>query len=81
MSRHIIRLLRTNQVIRIKNSLETIKEKEVLSSYEKGRLKWYSCGPTIYDDAHLGHARAYVTFDVLRRILLKFTDIKQSIMR
>jgi len=30
---------------------------------------WYGCGPTVYDMAHLGHARAYVTFDVLRRIL------------
>ncbi|RMZ78664.1 hypothetical protein DV738_g3787, partial [Chaetothyriales sp. CBS 135597] len=36
---------------------------------EKGRITWYSCGPTVYDDAHLGHARNYVTIDILRRIL------------
>ncbi len=30
---------------------------------------WYGCGPTVYDSAHLGHARAYVTFDIIRRIL------------
>ena len=27
------------------------------------------CGPTVYDSAHLGHARAYVTFDIVRRIM------------
>ena len=33
------------------------------------RLLWYTCGPTVYDVAHMGHARAYLTFDILRRIL------------
>lgn len=33
-------------------------------------LTWYSCGPTVYDSAHLGHARTYVTTDIIRRILL-----------
>lgn len=32
-------------------------------------MKWYSCGPTVYDHAHLGHARTYVTGDIIRRIL------------
>jgi cysteinyl-tRNA synthetase len=32
-------------------------------------LSWYQCGPTVYDDAHLGHARTYVTFDMVRRVL------------
>jgi cysteinyl-tRNA synthetase len=32
-------------------------------------VEWYACGPTVYDSAHLGHARAYVTFDIIRRIL------------
>ena len=32
-------------------------------------LQWYSCGPTVYDAAHLGHARTYVSADVIRRIL------------
>lgn len=30
---------------------------------------WYCCGPTVYDVAHIGHARNYVTFDIIRRVL------------
>ena len=33
------------------------------------QITWYTCGPTVYDSAHMGHARNYVTFDVLRRVL------------
>lgn len=32
-------------------------------------LRWYSCGPTVYDQTHLGHARNYVSVDVAQRIL------------
>ena len=32
-------------------------------------LTWYSCGPTVYDAAHLGHARNYVCLDILHRVL------------
>lgn len=31
---------------------------------------WYVCGPTVYDSAHLGHGRTYVSLDILRRVLL-----------
>lgn len=37
-----------------------------------GSLKWYSCGPTVYDSAHLGHARTYVCLDVIRRVLTNY---------
>ena len=33
------------------------------------RVGWYICGPTVYDSAHMGHARNYVNFDVLRRVM------------
>ncbi|KAF7458533.1 cysteine-tRNA synthetase (CysRS) [Cryptosporidium felis] len=36
------------------------------------RVNWYACGPTVYDSAHLGHARNYVTFDVIRRVLVDY---------
>ncbi len=35
----------------------------------KNALTWYTCGPTVYDQAHLGHARSYVSIDIIRRIL------------
>ena len=35
-------------------------------------INWYMCGPTVYDAAHLGHARTYLTFDILRRILSNY---------
>lgn len=36
---------------------------------EDGKVDWYVCGPTVYDKSHLGHARNYVTSDIIRRIL------------
>jgi cysteinyl-tRNA synthetase len=32
-------------------------------------VTWYNCGPTVYDSSHMGHARNYVTQDIIRRIL------------
>ncbi|BFU18438.1 cysteine--tRNA ligase, putative [Entamoeba histolytica HM-1:IMSS-B] len=34
-----------------------------------GPIRWYCCGPTVYDDSHLGHARTYLSTDIFRRIL------------
>ncbi|KAK3747619.1 hypothetical protein QZH41_013667, partial [Actinostola sp. cb2023] len=36
------------------------------------RVTWYGCGPTVYDASHMGHARSYITFDILRRILRSY---------
>ncbi|TYZ65995.1 hypothetical protein PybrP1_007446 [[Pythium] brassicae (nom. inval.)] len=52
--------------VRVFNSLRGALEPLDDSSKQ---LKWYACGPTVYDRAHLGHARAYVSQDVLRRVL------------
>lgn len=35
-------------------------------------LKSYICGPTVYDEAHIGHARSYMSFDIIRRILKNY---------
>eukprot|EP01132_Coremiostelium_polycephalum_P002824 gene2824-3509_t len=32
-------------------------------------ITWYTCGPTVYDSSHLGHARTYVSVDIIQRIL------------
>ncbi|CAN8098786.1 unnamed protein product [Discula destructiva] len=51
------------------NSLTREKNKFVPVDPEGKVVKWYTCGPTVYDDAHLGHARNYVSTDVVRRIM------------
>eukprot|EP00983_Pelagomonas_calceolata_P100902 1158628-Pelagomonas_calceolata.AAC.2 len=33
------------------------------------QISWYTCGPTVYDSAHMGHARNYVSLDIARRVL------------
>jgi len=35
-------------------------------------VKWYMCGPTVYAPSHLGHARTYLAFDIVRRILCDY---------
>ena len=45
-------------------------EKEALETVEKGHVRMYVCGVTVYDDSHIGHARSYVSFDVMRRWLM-----------
>ena len=43
-----------------------------LRTARPSQLTWYMCGPTVYDDAHAGHARTYVAFDTVRRILTHY---------
>lgn len=66
------------------------KQKEQFIPIEKNRVSVYVCGPTVYDDAHLGHARSALAFDLLRRVLnsngykvtfvKNFTDIDDKII-
>ena len=43
--------------------------KELFKPLHEGRVGMYVCGPTVYGDAHLGHARPAITFDILFRYL------------
>ncbi|XP_044756116.1 probable cysteine--tRNA ligase, mitochondrial [Coccinella septempunctata] len=52
------------------------KEKVPLITKQKGILSWYSCGPTVYDDAHIGHASCYLKIDILQRILSRYFNFK-----
>ena len=71
-----------DSVKKSKVPFEPIKEREV---------SLYVCGPTVYDDAHLGHARSALTFDLLTRTLRalgyrvtlckNFTDIDDKIIK
>ncbi len=51
----------------VNNSLTRVIEPLILP--QDKNIKWYSCGPTVYDHSHIGHARNYVSFDIIRRIL------------
>lgn len=46
------------------------RKKEVFKPKVEGKVGMYVCGVTAYDLSHIGHARVYVTFDVLYRYLL-----------
>ncbi len=43
------------------------RKKDAFLPFEAGKVKMYVCGMTVYSDAHIGHARTYVAFDVIRR--------------
>ncbi len=45
------------------------KKKEVFTPLHEGYVTMYVCGPTVYDHPHLGHAKSYVSFDVIVRYL------------
>ncbi len=53
--------------LQLYNSLT--RGKEEFKPLEKGKVGIYVCGPTVYDQAHLGHAKSYVSFDILVRYL------------
>jgi cysteinyl-tRNA synthetase len=45
------------------------RDKEAFEPLKKGRVGMYACGPTVYDHAHLGHAKTYVALDAMVRYL------------
>ncbi len=56
------------RTLRLQNSLSG--KKEEFKSILPGRIGMYVCGPTVYDDVHLGNCRTFVSFDVIYRYLL-----------
>lgn len=54
-------------MLKIYNSLT--KTKETFQPLEKGKIRMYVCGITVYDKCHLGHSRFMVAFDVIVRFL------------
>ncbi|KAL5497322.1 hypothetical protein EMCRGX_G013781 [Ephydatia muelleri] len=54
-------------VLKLYNSLT--KQKNEFVPLNGRRVLWYSCGPTVYDASHMGHARSYISFDIMRRVL------------
>jgi len=74
-----------NQII-----TDTLRGTKVVMETEGNEIGMYVCGPTVYDYCHLGHARAYITFDTIRRFLIfsgykvkyvqNFTDVDDKII-
>ena len=54
-------------MIRLYNTLT--RKKEEFIPIQKGIVKIYSCGPTVYNYAHIGNMRAYILMDTLRKVL------------
>ncbi|XP_017667941.1 cysteine--tRNA ligase, cytoplasmic isoform X1 [Pipra filicauda] len=68
------------------------RSKEIFQPQNGKKVLWYCCGPTVYDASHMGHARSYISFDILRRILrdyfkydifycMNITDIDDKIIK
>jgi len=67
-----------NIPIRLYNT--ATRKKEVFTPLRTGCVEMYSCGPTVYESAHIGHYRAYVFVDTLKR-LFAFNGLKvRSVM-
>ena len=63
---------------------------EPFETIEPGRVRMYVCGPTVYSEAHVGHAMSSIVFDFVRRYLeykgyevrhvMNFTDVDDKII-
>ncbi|HSQ90387.1 cysteine--tRNA ligase [Romboutsia sp.] len=75
--------------MKLYNTLTRTKEEFV--PLEKGKVKMYVCGPTVYNYIHIGNARPFIIFDTLRRYLeyrgydvtyvQNFTDVDDKIIK
>lgn len=57
-----------DKTLKLFNSIS--REKEIFEPINPGRIGMYVCGPTVYNDVHLGNCRTFVSFDVIYRYLL-----------
>ena len=75
--------------LRLFNTLT--KETDVFSPLNEGEARLYSCGPTVYDHAHIGNLSAFIVADTLRRVVtannlsvvhvMNFTDIDDKTIK
>jgi len=66
------------------------RQNEPFETLESGKVRMYVCGPTVYDEAHVGHAMSSIVFDFIRRYLehkgydvrhvMNFTDVDDKII-
>lgn len=75
-------------MLRVYNTLT--RQKEDFVPLEPGKVRMYVCGPTVYSDAHVGHAMSALVFDIIRRYLeyrgyqvhhvMNYTDVDDKII-
>lgn len=75
--------------LKVYNTLSN--QKEEFKPLEDGKVKMYSCGPTVYDYFHIGNARAFIVPDIIKRYLeyqgyevkhvLNFTDVDDKMIK
>lgn len=76
-------------MLKVYNSLT--RKKEVFKPIKPPKVNMYVCGPTVYGPSHLGHARTYIAFDIIRRYIqfkgykvkyiVNITDIHDDIIK
>ncbi len=74
--------------LRVYNTLS--RQKEDFQTIEPNKVRMYVCGPTVYDNAHIGHGMSSLVFDILRRYLeyrsygvrhvMNYTDVDDKII-
>lgn len=76
-------------MIKVYNTLT--RKKEVFKPLKNKKVGMYVCGPTVYGPSHIGHARTYILFDIIRRyleyrgykvkLIMNITDIHDDIIK
>lgn len=76
-------------MLKVYNTLT--KKKVPFKPKEKGLVRMYVCGPTVYGPAHIGHVRTYVAFDIIRRyfelkglkvkLVVNITDVHDDMIK
>ena len=76
-------------MLKLYNTLS--RKKEIFRPRTPPRVGMYVCGPTVYGPGHVGHARTYIAFDIIRRYLeyknfkvkfvMNITDIHDDIIK
>lgn len=66
--------------LKVYNSLTRSKNEFIPVDPTGKTVTWYACGPTVYEDAHLGHAKNYVSTDIIRRIMKDYFGFRVNLL-
>lgn len=67
-------MVQKNSKLKIYNTLT--RKKEEFQPHEKGHVGMYVCGPTVYNNAHLGNCRTFIFFDIVYRYLQQMYKVR-----